>query len=570
MGMLWRRSSLQQWVAFLGRPVVVLLSFGVLTGVAVSGTEVVIVSALQAFLVVLGIAKTAQLPHFLADYSQNLTAVILVLIVVSLVRAFLNWAQVYIHYAVYAGFMDLHRTALVRWIFARNFVKTSEVTVFFNERINSSGLGIMFVLISVIQGTIALLLLGALAWVSLKTTVICLAASVVFVPPLRYLQRQIKAAGTGLSQDWSVLNDRLYLSIRNLSSLRVLGTKEKESADIRKNLSSYLQHCLTYARKNGVVTAAPSFVGVLLICLVAMAGKSYELLSGPGLLTFFYLFIRFSQALAACGNALSNAQFNSPQIRELFNHWESRSREKPRAIAISNGPRQPLDPRSPLGWELRSTAYAYDDVKAPLRVFSGFSETLPPGSFTLILGQSGAGKTTLLHFLLGELSPDQGQVLLIQNSQSIPLPQVDEESFLGKIGYVSSDGFFIHGTIRENLMYGNHLAVSEADFERALKLAGCEFVHDLPHGLGHHLNESGAGLSAGQKQRLALARALLRKPLALILDEATSHLDYATEERVIQNLQTIKRDCTIVAVSHSKSLDSYADRIIRLESKKIT
>jgi ABC-type bacteriocin/lantibiotic exporter with double-glycine peptidase domain len=123
----------------------------------------------------------------------------------------------------------------------------------------------------------------------------------------------------------------------------------------------------------------------------------------------------------------------------------------------------------------------------------------------------------------------------------------------------------ISGTVRDNLLYGNatHL-IEESDFDEALKLSGCSFVKNLPGNLSYELTEQGEGLSAGQKQRLALARALLRKPKVLILDEATSNLDAATESALVDTLIELKSYITIVAVTHRDALLKIADHHLTL------
>ncbi len=132
------------------------------------------------------------------------------------------------------------------------------------------------------------------------------------------------------------------------------------------------------------------------------------------------------------------------------------------------------------------------------------------------------------------------------------------------IGYVGPESFLIAGTIRENLLYGigNH---SDEELIAALKLAECEFVFTFNDQLDHVITEQGEGISAGQKQRLALARALVRQPKLLILDEATANLDEVTEARLKDTLATMKGAMTICLVTHRKTLLEIADEIVYLQ-----
>jgi len=128
-----------------------------------------------------------------------------------------------------------------------------------------------------------------------------------------------------------------------------------------------------------------------------------------------------------------------------------------------------------------------------------------------------------------------------------------------RLGYAGPEPYLIDADIRANLRFGLESdAVTDADFERALRLARADFVFDLRGGLSHELREAGEGISAGQKQRLALARCVLRRPEVLLLDEATSNIDEATEAEIMAGLKATFPDLLIIAVSHRASLRRFA------------
>lgn len=135
---------------------------------------------------------------------------------------------------------------------------------------------------------------------------------------------------------------------------------------------------------------------------------------------------------------------------------------------------------------------------------------------------------------------------------------------------MGAESFIVEGTIRDNLLYGLEHSPTSQEINSAIELAECSFIHELPKKLDHPLTENGQGLSAGQKQRIALARALLRRPKALILDEATANLDSETEARLIQTLQRLKKNHTILAVTHRPALVEVADRTLELGATRHT
>jgi ABC-type bacteriocin/lantibiotic exporter with double-glycine peptidase domain len=219
--------------------------------------------------------------------------------------------------------------------------------------------------------------------------------------------------------------------------------------------------------------------------------------------------------------------------------------------------------RGPIGWEFRDVAFSFPGANAP--TLSGLSFSIPSGAAAAVTGASGAGKSTVLNLLLGVLSPGGGEVnLLNERGETAPLRDV-RAALLPCVGYVGPESFMVEGTVRENLVYGLSRACSDEELQRVLDRAQCQFVRDLPRGLEHELTDQGQGLSAGQKQRLSLARALLKNPRVLVLDEPTSNLDAETERRLVDVLRTLKGQMTIVAATHSPAVIALADRLIPLD-----
>lgn len=184
-----------------------------------------------------------------------------------------------------------------------------------------------------------------------------------------------------------------------------------------------------------------------------------------------------------------------------------------------------------------------------------------PGNVTALVGASGSGKSTFINLVIGFLRPSKGQVLLDNQNMS----ELDMREVRKFVSMVPQESVLFDGSVRDNVTYGM-TDIPEAKFIQALKDANAwEFVTQLPEGPETIVGERGARISGGQKQRLAIARALIRDPRILILDEATSALDSESENLIQQALATLMKNRTTFVVAHRLSTIMRADEIIVLE-----
>lgn len=216
------------------------------------------------------------------------------------------------------------------------------------------------------------------------------------------------------------------------------------------------------------------------------------------------------------------------------------------------------------GIRMTDITFAYDDHSR--QIFRHESFDFPPGSATAIMGETGAGKTTLIRLILALLKPNEGVVEIYGNT-AVPVSARTRCNLV----YVPQGNTLFSGTLRWNLQMGNPNAGDEEMWE-ALNLACADFVHHLPEGLDTRIGEGGAGLSEGQAQRIAIARALLRRGSILLLDEATSALDQQTECQLLANLAAHHRQLpvrpTLIFITHRSAVVEYCTQVIRLVKSK--
>ncbi len=211
---------------------------------------------------------------------------------------------------------------------------------------------------------------------------------------------------------------------------------------------------------------------------------------------------------------------------------------------------------------LEGVTVAYDRGPA----LSDFSLTVHPGETVALVGPSGAGKSTVLSVLLGFVQPDSGRVLADWDD----LAEFSPDAWRAQIAWVPQRPHLFAGTVAENIRLGRPSA-SMASVRAAAEAANAlEFIEALPAGFDTPLGERGAGLSAGQRQRLALARAFLRDAPLLLLDEPTSNLDVESEAAVIDAVERLKAGRTVLLVAHRPALTTLADRVITLAPTAVT
>jgi len=213
---------------------------------------------------------------------------------------------------------------------------------------------------------------------------------------------------------------------------------------------------------------------------------------------------------------------------------------------------------------IEDVSFTYPNKIQP--AITNVSLTIPAGSSVAFVGASGAGKTTMVDILLGVLTPDNGSVLV----SDLP-PMLAVAKWPGAVSYVPQDIAISSGTIRENIALGYPL--EEATDElimSALKMAQLdEFVSSLPEGIDTQVGERGARISGGQRQRLGIARAMFTQPHLLVLDEATSSLDGATEASISNSIQALKGSTTVVIIAHRLSTVKNVDNVVYLSNGKV-
>jgi ATP-binding cassette subfamily B protein len=257
--------------------------------------------------------------------------------------------------------------------------------------------------------------------------------------------------------------------------------------------------------------------------------------------------------LVALWDEVQQAQVAARRVEQVLT-------EPPETVTvIPKGSKLGSERLLPVHLERVSFAYGGPQGRPTL---SDLTLTINHREILVLVGPSGSGKTTLLRLLAGLYETTSGTI----SFGDLPLGQWDRQALRQRMGVVFQETVLLSGTVAENIALGKPQPDAQA-VEEAARLADAhEFIMALPAGYATMLGERGLTLSAGQRQRLAIARALYRRPDLLLLDEATSHLDPAAEARVLSSLRLLRGQCAIVCVAHRPALLTIADRVLELPS----
>jgi ATP-binding cassette subfamily B protein len=269
----------------------------------------------------------------------------------------------------------------------------------------------------------------------------------------------------------------------------------------------------------------------------------------PAIGVFVLAASRLNSAISSASNSYSAIINHFPQITNIYDFLK-KTREVNDLGAIVK--KEFID-----NIRFEDVSFVYDGRNIP--VLSNFSMEIKKGHRIGIVGASGAGKSTILNLLLRLFEPKKG-FLSIDNQ---PIRNIRLEDYYGLFSMVSQDSFLLHDSIIENICFGSQFTLEQV--LEAAKLADAnDFIQSFPNSYQTIVGDNGVQLSGGQRQRIAIARAVIRKPQILILDEPTSALDSSTEKKIMETINNLDIDLTIIMITHNRELLSHFDQVIEL------
>lgn len=409
--------------------------------------------------------------------------------------------------------------------------------------------GLTAVLTLITASVQAILYLVASLFVSLQLTLLALLLGMFKVAVLRPIRRGTIRLGGLYSANIRSMTVSLLEGLHSIKPIRAMGADHSLQARLARDVKDNYRAVDDLHRNSTFFTVMDDFltsailVVVLFVCATLLAVDLAQL-AVIGLL--------MSRILVQVGTIQKGQQTINvtasiaDSIHETLDDYrrEAEGRQGSREIGLRR--------------ELRfdNVSLGYDDRG----VMSGVDLAIPAGSFCAFIGASGGGKTTLVDAVLGLVTPTAGRVLV----DDVDLAEADILRWRHHIGYVPQELVLFNDSVRSNILFGRD-DLGDDDVRRALKAAeALDFVEAMPQGLDTPVGERGTALSGGQRQRLAIARALVHSPDLLVLDEATTALDPATETEICRTLRRLAGQRTILAISHQPRIAEIADLVVEV------
>lgn len=434
---------------------------------------------------------------------------------------------------------DIHYNVVTAPAIIRHFLET--VTILFSETV------------------IILIIVITLFFVSVTAVSVLLGCCLIFLLVIRHIGKKISIR-LGLFQLKSIQLENEVISdyITGIRQIRSVNGdsywNEKYNIALNRYWDKYIR--LSFFRQlPGVTLPFLFFIGiaVTLISLYYLYQEKFLFII-PMMGIFVFSAMKVIPRLANISDQYMITTNNWPNLELVYQFLHD-----PRYQTIKNGMRIFSTLSSDIEFDNVAFSY-YPDQK----LLEGISLTIKRKNVTALVGHSGSGKSTIISLLLRYYDVDDGTIRL----NGYNLREYNREGFLQKVGYVSQDTFIYNDTIRENISFGK--PYSDAEIIEAAKKANIySFIDSLPEKYDSIVGDHGIKLSGGEKQRIAIARALVRNPEILILDEATSNLDHESEAIVQDSINRISENITTFIIAHRLSTIRKADAIYVMSAGKI-
>lgn len=442
--------------------------------------------------------------------------------------------------AMEASYYDMRQTGQIMSVLSSDVNQLEDV-------VSDSSTSIIRIVVTFLT---AFLILVFMSW---KLAIVLFGPIILIVPIVYWFSTTVQRKYRKQRESTGDITAVLENLISGIAVVQAYNAEAWEARRVERESGSYKEQAMEASKdRNRFVPMIYVVAGIAFGLLVTAGGwlaKEGDITTGQ-LVTFLLISTRMTMPMFIFGILVNQLQRGEAAARRVFAAIDLEP-----TIVDAEDATALLGPIESI--EFKDVHFTYPNTST--KVLSGISFSVAGGQFLGVMGHTGAGKTTILKLLMRYYVPDSGEVLINGND----INNYTLESVRDAIGFVSQDPFLFYGTIRDNVRYNQE--ATEEELGTALQLAGAlEFVEELEDGMETMVGDRGAKLSGGQRARVSLARALLKKPSLLILDEASSALDAETERRIQENLLSTGSGRATIAVAHRLSTIRNADEILAM------
>ncbi|WP_417898284.1 thiol reductant ABC exporter subunit CydD [Bacillus haimaensis] len=356
----------------------------------------------------------------------------------------------------------------------------------------------------------------------------------------------------------AAFSGRFLDTLQGLTTLKLFGRSQRQKDSIRDSSLSFREATMEVLKIAFLSSLMLELISMLAIGLIALEiGLQMVVFKNMTFFPAFFVLVlapEFYLYLKDLGNAFHTGRGSMGAAKKVTD--ELAVEEEP----IEWGSRELANSEMPPVLELKNIGFSYAENGFTLK---NIHTQIPAYGQIAIVGRSGAGKSTLLNLIAGLIRPTEGEVLL--NGQ--PLYGYRESEWFDQLSYISQNPYLFSGTIAENIAIGGKADATREEIEEAAEKAGIlPLIQSLENGFDTKIGEAGRGLSGGEKQRLALARAFLKRPNIIFFDEPTTGLDLQTERILQRSMEELAKTSTVITVAHRLHTIKKADKILLLEA----
>lgn len=442
--------------------------------------------------------------------------------------------------AMEASYYDLRQTGQIMSVLSSDVNQLEDV-------VSDSSTSIIRIVITFATAFVILMLMS---W---RLAAVLFTPILFIVPAVYWFSTRVQRKYRKQRESTGDINAVLENLVSGIAVVQAYNAQDWEADRVARESGSYRDQAAGASKdRNRFVPMIYAIAGVAFGLLVTAGGylASIDEITTGQLVTFLLISTRMTMPMFIFGILINQLQRGEAAARRVFAavDLEPTIVDTPDSVPLEGGIKSV---------EFNDVYFTYPNTS--IKVLNGISFKVTGGDFLGIMGHTGAGKTTILKLLMRYYTPDSGEVLI--NGQ--PITDFTLHSLREAIGFVSQEPFLFYGSVRDNVIYNQ--TAKDDDLQNALEMAGAwDFVQELEEGLNTMVGDRGAKLSGGQRARISLARALLKAPSLLILDEASSALDAETERRIQKNLLSSGEGRATIAVAHRLSTIRNANEILSM------